>query len=181
MNKNISTYWPILIGIIAMLLLVYGTLSESGSQIQKVLFVVGAPMLGITAYFNKQKIFMVLQLIVTLGAMLAFFPGLERENTYLLMGAAGTLGVHYLNKTKCFKNTEEELSSVVGLILIAFGFATNPVTDPLLFGIFLGFGGLLVALYSAIQFFTYKIKIAIIWLILNILFSINPILLIFKS
>lgn len=180
MDTYISKYWPILIGIIAMLFLVYGTLSESGSQIQKILFVVGAPMLGLTAYFSKQKMFTILQLVATLGAVLAFFPGLSAEFKYLLMGAAAIFGLIYLERAKCFENSKLELIGALGLISIAVGFATDSLTSPFLFGIFLGLGGILVALYSAIQFFNYKIKIALIWLVLNILFSINPLLLIFR-
>ncbi len=167
-------------GIIAMVLLVSGTVSESGSILQKILFVTGATILGITAYLNKQKMFVVLQAVATIGAILAFFPDLP-EIKYALMVGSAIIGIVYLSTTGYYKQDEWGILGSIGLVLVAIGFATNPVRYPTIFGFLLGFGGIAIAAYSAIGFFKYKVKISLIWLVLNIIFSINPILLFMAS
>jgi len=164
-----------------MLLLVAGTLAEGGSLLQKILFLIGAPALGITAYVDKQKMFTVLQAVATLGAVLAFFPSVSEAARYCLMGAVAIVGLAYLVRRGYFSSDRWGWLGSAGLILIAMGFATDPVSSPLLFGIFLGVGGLAVAAYSAISFFHYKVRIAVMWLVLNVIFSINPILIFIKS
>ena len=168
--------WPLVVGIIAMLLLVTGTLSEGGSTIQKILFVIGAPALGITAFMDKQKMFTALQTVATIGAVLAFFPEFPETLKYAVLLGAGIIGIFYLLKTRYYKEDRFGWLGSVGLLSIAAGFATNAVTYPVLFSVFLGAGGLIVALYSALNFYHYRVKIALIWIVLNILFSINPIL-----
>ena len=177
--KDITIQWPLFIGIISMVILVLGTIADGGSQLQKILFILGAPILGITAYADKQKMFTILQSIATLGAILAFFQGFPTIK-YGLMSTAVILGLIYLAKTKYFDTDKWGLVGAVGLVCIAMGFATNAISSPFLFGFFLGIGGLLVAIYSAIQYFHYKIKIALIWVILNIIFSISPLLMLIK-
>ncbi|MDO8554292.1 MAG: hypothetical protein Q7S22_05770 [Candidatus Micrarchaeota archaeon] len=178
---KISEKWSLFIGVFAMILLVAGTLSESGSLLQKFLFLIGAPILGITAYVDKQKMFTTLQVIASLGALIAFFPNLSDAVRYGLMIGGTAIALFYLIKIKYFKEDNWGWLGSVGLICIAFGFATNANLSPLWFGLFLGAGGLLVAAYSTISLFHYKIKIALIWLILNIIFSINPILIFLTS
>lgn len=168
------------IGIAAMILLVWGTIFESGSLIQKLLFVIGAPILGFTAHLNKQKMFAVLQAVVTIGAVLAFFDWLPSVLKYAVMLGSGLAGVGHLLKTDYSRDDPWWPLGGLGLLSIAIGFATNPVARPLLFNFLLGAGGLLVALYSAIGFFHLKVRIAAIWLVLNVIFSINPLLFVFS-
>ncbi|MFC2175041.1 hypothetical protein ACFLQ2_04220 [archaeon] len=168
--------WPLVVGIIAMVLLVAGTVSEGGSVIQKVLFVIGAPALGVTAYANKQKMFTALQSVATVGAVLAFFPVVPGVLRYVTLVGAGLLGVAYLFKTGYYKEDKFGWIGTIGLLCIAAGFATNATLHLLWFSLFLGVGGLVVAAYSALNFFHYKIKIALIWVVLNVLFSVGPIL-----
>lgn len=181
MKKTKVTQASLIIGIIAMLLLILGTITEGGSLLQKILFVIGAPVLGITAYLNKQKMFAVLQSLITVGALLAFFSNILSELKYVIMFGAATLGIGYLVKTKHYSKDPFGILGSLGLAFIAIGFATNPVQFPRIFGFLLGAGGISVAIYSAISFFHYKIRISIIWLILNVIFSINPILLFLAS
>ena len=148
---------------------------------QKILFLLGAPILGITAYANQQKMFTTLQLIATLGAVVAFFPNLSETIKYSLMISGVLLALFYLTKRKYFEQDKWGWLGSIGLICIAFGFATDSNLSPFWFGFFLGLGGLIVAAYSAIGFFHYKIKIALIWLILNIIFSIKHILIFLKN
>lgn len=171
----------LIIGIIAMILLVVGTLVEGGSLLQKLLFVIGAPVLGFTAYLNKQKMFITLQIVVTIGAILAFFGNLPSFLRYTIMIGSGIIVVGYLIKTNYFKEDVWWPLGGLGLLSIAVGFATNAVAYPILFNLLLGTGGVLVALYSAIGFFHLKVKIAAIWLVLNVIFSINPLIIVFSQ
>ncbi len=172
--------YSLAIGIIAMSLSVAGTIVESGSLIQKSLFLIAATGLGFTAYWNKQKMFVTLQVVVIIGAALAFFDWLPPVLKYAMMIGSGLVGIGHLLKTDYSKEDKWWPLGGLGLLGIAIGFATNPVSSPLLFNLLLGSGGLLVALYSAIGFFHLKVRIAAIWLVLNVIFSINPLLFVFS-
>ncbi len=178
---KVLTKYSLIIGIIAMVLLVVGTVLEGGSLLQKLLFVIGAPALGFTAYLNKQKMFITLQTVVTIGAILAFFGNLPAILRYVVMVGSGVFGIGYLIKTDYFKEDVWWPLGGLGLLSIAVGFATNTAAYPILFNSLLGAGGVLVALYSAIGFFYFKVRIAAIWLVLNIVFSINPLIIVFSQ
>jgi hypothetical protein len=162
------------IGIFAMALLVIGTFISGGSLLQKILFVVGASVLGAVAYFNKQKMFTVLQTVATIGAVLAF-TNLASAFRYGIMLSVAVGGVVYLVKHKQYKEDPWSTIASLGLVLFAIGLATNPVLLPIVWSLAFMFGGILVASYSAVGFFKHKIKIAAIWLILNLLLTVNPI------
>lgn len=181
MNLNLMKKYSLHIGIFAMVLLVAGTISEGGSLIQKLLFLFGVPLLGLSAYLNKQKMFTVLQAVVTIAAILAFFQNIPDVLRYLLMLGSGLVGIAYLIKINYFKEDIWWPIAGLGLMSIAAGFATNAVTYSVLFNSFLAAGGILVAFYSGIGFFHSKVRIAIIWLVLNILFAANPLLIVFHS
>ncbi|MFH1520399.1 MAG: hypothetical protein ABID61_02020 [Candidatus Micrarchaeota archaeon] len=163
------------IGLVAMLLLLVGVFSEPASLQQKVLFLIGAIVLTAVARINKQEMLFTLQIIITLGSSLAFIDVGSIIKYIVLLGAA-VVGVGYLVLTKNYKNDKITFVCTIGLILIAAGMATDAKIYPLYFGLFLGFGGLLVAFYSFIDYFFNKDKIAIIWFILNLVFAVNPLM-----
>jgi len=169
----------LIIGLMAMILLVLGTLVTGGSSLQKWLFIIGAPTLGLTALWNKQKMFVTLQTVITVGAILAFF-NLHYLPKYTIMSGSGIIGVAYLTLAGYSKEDPWWPLAGLGLLAIAVGFATNPVAYPILFNALLGFGGILVALYSAIGLLFLKVRIAAIWLVLNIIFAINPLRIVFS-
>ena len=171
----------LVIGIIAMILLVIGTIVEGGSLLQKLLFVIGAPVLGFTAYLNKQKMFITLQIIVSIGAILAFFGDIYTILRYTILVGSAIFAIGYLIKINYYKKDLWWPLGGLGLLSIAVGFATNAIAFPILFNSLLAAGGILVAIYSAIGFFHFKVRIAAIWLILNIIFSINPLRIVFSQ
>ncbi|GAI38382.1 unnamed protein product, partial [marine sediment metagenome] len=160
---------------------VAGTIVEGGSLEQKLLFVIGAPILGFTAYLNKQKMFVTLQIVIVIGAILAFFGSLPASLRYAIMVGSGIFGIGYLIKVNYSKEDVWWPLGGLGLLSIAIGLTTNAVAYPLLFNSLLGTGGVLIALYSAIGFFHLKVRIAAIWLILNVIFSINPLRIVFSQ
>jgi hypothetical protein len=161
------------IGITAMILLIIGTFVAGGSFLQKILFIIGASVLGVVAYFNKQRMLTVLQAVATVGAILAF-TNLTSMLTYSIMLFSAIIGVGYLIKAKNYKEDPWSILASIGLILFAIGLATNPTQLPVIWSLAFIFGGILVAIYSAIGFFKNKVKIAAIWLILNLLLTVNP-------
>jgi hypothetical protein len=179
--KKLPEKYSVHIGIISMTLLILGTFAEPGSTTQKMLFLLPAPTLGYTAYVAKQRMFTALQAVVTIGALLAFLPHLPLSVRYIILAISALAGVTYLIKNQYIKIDKYWPLGGIGIFLLAFGYSTNPITDAKNFSILLATGGLLVAAYSAIGYFKLKNKIALIWLILNILFIINPILLIISN
>lgn len=172
--RDILKKFSLPIGIAAMILLVIGTFMPGGSLQQKVLFVIGAPTLGLTAHLSKQKMFTVLQAVVTMGALLGFFSTAPAILRYAIMLGSAALGLGYLVRANYSKEDWWWPIGGLGLLGFAFSFATNAIAYPTIFNLLIIFGGALMAIYSAIGFFKLKVKIAAIWLILNILLTINP-------
>ena len=168
------------IGIIAMAMLLTGVFSEPASSLQRLLFLAGALMLTVTAYMNRQWMLYVLQIVISLGSAFAFIELGGIVKYAILLGAALT-GVLYLRRTKRYEADMWGAVSSTGLFLVAAGFATDAKLQPLFFGLFLGVGSLLVALYSFVDYFYNKDKIAGIWMILNIVFAVKPILMVVSA
>jgi hypothetical protein len=173
--------YSLTIGIIAMVLLVAGTFVEGGSLLQKLFFLFGAPALAFTAFLNKQKMFMMIHIIVTIGSVLAFFTDIPYILRYSVLIGSGLLGIGYLVKIRYSKEDSWWPLGGLGLLSIAVGFATNAAAYPILFNFLLAFGGILVAAYSAVGFFRLKIRIAAIWLVLNMIFSVSPVIFVLSS
>jgi len=168
--------WIFYAGLFAMVLLLVGVFSEPSSLLQKTLFLIGAIILTIVAYLNNQRMLFALQIIISVGSILAFLE-LIGIIKYAILFAASAVAIVYLLIIKNYKSDPWSITCSAGLILIAAGFATDASIYPLYFGLSLGLGGLLVAFYSFIDYFYNKNKIAIIWFVLNLVFAINPILL----
>lgn len=161
------------IGIVAMLALIIGVLSEGGSLFQKILFASATPVLGVIAYLNKQKMLVGLQTVLTLSALLALVSEFDQIRYFLLLGVA-VLCIGYLFRIRYYEKDPWGLIGSAGLMLIAVGYVTDATAYPLLFNALLGFGGLMFAIYSGVEFWHYKIRIASLWFILNIVFAIKP-------
>lgn len=159
-----------------MILAVIGVFCEGGSLLQKVLFLVGGAILLFTALMNRQKMLITLQFVIVIGAILGFFSLIPTEWKYLIMLLPTIFGVGYLFKIGYFKKDPFGLIGSAGLFCIALGFAVSAVESPVLFNILLGGGGILVAVYSGIEFFHYKVRISLLWVILNVVFAINPLI-----
>ena len=169
----------LLIGIIAMAILLIGVFSAPASLLQRSLFLAGALMLTLTAYMGKSWMLFVLQIVISLGSLFAFI-GIDDLIKYAILLGASIIGISYLRSTKRFEAGIWGIVSTLGLFLVAAGFATDAVSHPLLFGFFLGAGSLLVALYSFVDYYYKKHEAAAIWLVLNIVFAINPILMVLR-
>ncbi len=168
------------VGITAMALLLVGVFSEPASLLQRLLFLIGALMLTMTAYMNRQWTLFVLQIVISMGSLFAF-TGFEDMVRYAVLLGASLAGIIYLRLAKRYDAGLWGMVSSAGLFLVAAGFATDANSHPLFFGLFLGLGSLLVALYSFVDYFCNKDSAAAIWLVLNIVFAINPILMVVSA
>ncbi len=174
MKKNNLKIVLLVIGIIGMCLSVVGTIVEGGSLAQKILFLIGASCLISTAIYNSQKMFIALQGVILVGAVLGFFQDISNEWKYVIMGGASVLAVGELIRKKYFNKDPWGIIGSAGLFCIALGFAINASQNPFIFNALLLSGGVFVAIYSAIGFFYYRVRISILWLILNVVFAVNP-------
>lgn len=176
MNKK-TLYWlAIIIGFVGMSLVLCGVFLEGGSLVQKILFLAGAVLLFSSALLNKLKMYIALQLMIIIGAILGFFVSVPILWKYLIMVVPSIVAVGYLVKIKHFKEDPWGVLGSAGLLSLAVGFATDAVSSPVLFNSLLAFGGVAIAIYSAIGFFYYKFRMSILWLILNAVFAVSPIL-----
>ncbi len=165
-----------MLGIAAGLLLVAGTFSAAGSLLQKALFAIGAPLLGITAYVDKQKMFTALQAVATVGAWIAFFPPVPETARYAALAAAAMLAIAYLVRGGYYSSDRFGWLGSIGLLCFAAGFATSPISHTFAFDLLFIAGGTTLAAYSMLDFIIYKVKIALIWVVLNALLVVNPLL-----
>jgi hypothetical protein len=172
--------WVTWIGILAMIWLIIGVFMPAGSLMQKIVFVTGAPTLYWVAMASRQHIFMALQLVVTLGAVLAFVPEIPDVFRYLIMLSATGMSVVWLDSHRGFRFWGvDSVLAVLGLMLIAIGLAT-PVSYPALFFSSLGLGGILVAIATEMSILKgIGSRMGLIWVILNLVFAWNPCLQIF--
>lgn len=181
-KDNVGTTSGILvyIGLIGMLILILGVFTQPATLLQKVLFLVGALILAIVALKNNQKMLFVLQILITFGDILAF-SNLGGMLKYAILLGAAVVGIGYLVFIKYYQKDILGLVGTLGLLLLALGFATDATTQPVYFGFLLGSGALIVALYALVDYYYHKNNIAIIWVILNIIFAINPLMLLVSS
>ncbi|MFH0738086.1 MAG: hypothetical protein V1827_05385 [Candidatus Micrarchaeota archaeon] len=169
--------WTLYVGIFAMLIIIVGVFSEPSSILQKTLFLLGSATLAAVAFLNRQRMLFALQIVIGVGSVLAF---LELTGTikYAVLAVASVLAIGYLIAIRNYKADPWSIVCTLGLILIAVGYVTDAGAAPLMFGVSLGLGGLLVALYSAIDLVYNKSEISAIWMVLNLIFAINPILMV---
>src|SRR4030042_4360387 len=150
-RKNIFLFT----GILAMIGLVTGAFLHGGSLAQKILFLIGALALMLLAYVNRQKMFLVIEIVVVLSAAFAFWD-IAPLIKYLIFVGTSIIGVSYLVKINFSREDKHWPIGAFGLLFLAAGFATNAAVYSVLFNAFLGLGGILVAIYSGIGVFLYK-------------------------
>ena len=175
-NKGfIERNWTLLLGVFAMGLLLFGIVSADGSLQQKSLFLVGAVLLGLIAVADRREMFIALQAVIVLGTVIGFFPFLPDAGRYGLMILGGLVALAFLLIRGYFKTDRWGILGALGLFVLALGFATDPSVNPMWFNAFLAFGSMAVAAYSGIGF-AGGVRIAVLWLLLNIAFAVKPLL-----
>jgi hypothetical protein len=156
-----------------MVLLVGGTLVDAGTLLQKVLFLVGAAGLGLTAHVNGEEMLTTLQAIISLGGVLAFVPALPLWSKVIVLGGAASFGIGRLIRIDYLEEDRWWPIGGTGLLLIAFAFAISG-TLPLVFNLLLATATTLVLVYNLVSFFVVGVRLQAIWIVLNTLFMLNP-------
>ncbi len=165
------------IAIAAMLVLIYAISFVSfGSILQKTLLVAGAFVLFVVATLGNQKVLQALQLVIVAGALLGFLQ-LQPIYSLAVMLIVAVLMVAYLFSIEHYKKEPVGAIGSFGFVLLAIGLAFNTGSNPLITGAALGFGALAIAVYSSASFFLYRIRLQIVWVALNIVFAISPLVL----
>jgi membrane-associated HD superfamily phosphohydrolase len=128
------------VAIVAMIVLVFAvSFLNFGSLLQKILLLVGAFVLFLVAKFGNQKVLQSVELIVTIGAILAFFD-LAPLYALVIMLVAAIVLVVYLFSIEHYKKEPIGAIGSVGFILLAIGLSFNTGSNPLITGFSLGFG-----------------------------------------
>jgi hypothetical protein len=165
---------PQIIGLAAMVLVIAGTFAPAGSIVQRMLFLFPAIVLVYVAYVGHQKMLLALQVTVTLGALLAFMDQVPSVVRYFLLTGGSVAAVAYLLRIGHVKDDAWWPIGGLGMVLLSMGYSTDAMSQPILFNSLLCLGGMLVAVYSSISYFRDRVKIAFIWMFLNIVFVVKP-------
>lgn len=161
--------------IAGMLLGIAGTVAPQGTVLQRTLFLLSASILAVTAYRSDQTMLTVLQTVVTISAILAFIPGLGLQTRLLLVLGPAIIATGYLIRIGHRDVDPYWPIGAVGLLLLAGGLSLSG-TAPFVFNLLLATGASIISLYATVQYVVDDISIQIIWVLLNIVFMINPLL-----
>ncbi|MCL4400947.1 MAG: hypothetical protein M1348_02930 [Candidatus Parvarchaeota archaeon] len=176
-NESLLLYCAIL----AMAVLIFAiSFLTYGSILQKSLILLGAFVLFVVASMGKQKVLQALQLVIVIGAVLGFLQ-LSMLYSLSLMLFVSILMVIYLISIEHYKKEPIGAMGSAGFLLLAIGLAFNTGSNNLVTWFSLGFGAVLIAVYSATAFWLYKVRLQLVWVLLNLAFAISPLLLFFSS
>jgi hypothetical protein len=158
----------LLIGLVGMLIVIGGTLISPGTT-QKVLYLIGAVFMLVSAALERQLFFVILQVVIVVGAAVAFthWPILVKAMVPLAFSIAALI---YFYFTEALHDRLTQVGCG-GLIAIALGFANS---SPIIYLI----GGVLLAIYG---FWSFRrgVKIAMLWAILNSIFALTSLVAIY--
>lgn len=162
-------YVNIAIGVIGMLIACYGNLIHNAIT-QKWCYLIGAILLFISSILERQKFFIILQIIITAGAAIAFAPIFPWQKAAVPISLS-VIAIIYFIVSKQLKDPLTALGCL-GIVLLAAGYA---VTNPIIFF----FGSFILMIYA---FISYRrgVAIALIWAILNALFAATASLAVYR-
>ena len=152
----------ILIGVIGLLSFIVGTLMP-GSPSQKVYFLIGAILLTVSSYLEKNVFFTVLEAILVIGSILTFL-NLSTMTIAIITFVIVIITVIYFAAKGLFKE-RYLIFGTIGLFFLAIGVGTlNPIAYTI--------GGFFLVIYA---YFSFKkgYQIALLFIILNAIFTIT--------
>ncbi len=154
--------WSMIIGTLGLILAIIGNFYLD-SLLQKYLYFFAAVLLTGSAVLEKQTFFIILEIIVVVSTAIAFIPG------YMLFKAAIPLLLSAIFLGNYLSSPQNRdilnLTGALGIILLALGYA---IIHP---AIYLA-GGVVLTIFSSIAF-ARGVRIAILWAILNAVFSVT--------
>lgn len=165
---NFAHKFSLIFASLGLLISSYGVLLSS-SDMQKKLFFVGAVFLISSSIVERHRLYIWLQAVVIVGTLSAFLP-IQNRMKFLFPVSAGVL--YLVVNRKFLLKRNSELLGAVGVILLSTGFA---ISHP---AVYLS-GALVISAYSFGEF-RRGVKIALLWLILNLIFAASSIYALFN-
>lgn len=165
MSEKARVRGNLLLGGLGVVLTILGVV-VGASLVQKSLFFLGALALLMTAIRDNHKYFILLEVVVIIGTLVAFFPISPFVKGSIML----TLSLIALWALKNELQLESGVAwvSVAGILVLALGYA---VSDPWIYLV----GGILLTIYALAEL-QKGVQIAWFWLVLNGLFSISAVL-----
>lgn len=163
-------------GIIGMAAAIFGvTFLPLASLLQREVFLVAVIILLIVAEASKQKILDAIEIVLFIGIVLALFS-VSQYVTLTAIAISVVILVAYLLKIHYYNKEPIGVIGTVGFVLLAIGYGVNTGNAILLNSFAFSFGAIAVAIYSLMAFILYKVRVQIIWFILNVAFAIGPLI-----
>jgi hypothetical protein len=158
----------------AMVLIVFALdFLPRASFLQDGVFLIGDIILLIVAIENKQKNLIAIQTVILIGIVLSLFSnGIFMTTTVIL--SAIILLIGYLYSVHYYSKEPIGFIGSAGFVLLAIGYALNTGNTQILNSLAFGIGAILVAIYSLLSLLLYKVRVQIVWIILNVVFAIGP-------
>ena len=164
------------IGIFAMLILIFAvSFLNLGSIQQKLLFLFAGFLLFTVATLSNQRVLQALEIVTLIGVIVAFMTVSALYALSITLFVAMIM-VTYLYKIEHYRKEPIGMFGSFGFVLLALGYAFNNGSNPLIASAALGFGSLAIAVYSCAAFILYKNRIQLIFIVLNAVFSISPLI-----
>ncbi len=168
------------IGMAAMVTLVFAiNFISFGSLTQKMILTAATFVLLVVAITSVQRLLIAVEATLLIGNFLAFLDLGGYLTLAILLAGAGIL-LWKIGREPGPRLEWTWLLGTVAFLLLAIGYALNNGTMPLIAGFALGFGSLLFAAYSLAMVLLYKVRIQLVWLLLNVFFSITPLIVFFS-
>lgn len=145
----------------------------SGIILQKILFLVWALGLFYSSFLEKNWIFMYLQLVASLWALLSFFV-IDPIYKFILLWLVWIIVMFYIFRKKLFQKEKYWIFGIVWLTFLALWYASNWTENLVLFFGCMWLWALFMCIYAAFPIYLKKDKLSIIFFVLNVFFFINP-------
>jgi hypothetical protein len=156
------------LAIIGLLIAITGNFLEI-SVAKKLCYLIGALILLVTALLEKNTFYIILEIILLIGAGIAFSPISFFWKSSITI-SLGILAAIYFSLSGQLKDYLTWLS-IIGILIITWGYA---LTNPMLYA----GGGAIITVYSFCAFRRGE-KIALVFGILNFVFTITALLEVF--
>lgn len=136
----------------------------------------GAIVLLLAAILGRLKMFVILQTILVVSGILGFMYFIPVEYKYMLLTLPIGIALGHLFTAKYFKKDVWAFAGIAGFLALSLAFAMSAVYTAWTFNLLMAIGGLLISLYAAVQFFYKKSWLSVVWLILNVIYLVSPVM-----
>lgn len=152
---------PVLTAIVGMLITITGVMLKV-PQYQSICFASGGCFLLFSSYLSRQWLYFTLQIVVIIGALSNLFTLPFMVKAALPVALAMIILIYFYFK-EMLKNATNFIGAI-GVMILACGYA---ILHPMIYFV----GGVVLSIYSGLNVLQ-GVKVAWIWLILNVVFSV---------